>query len=166
MALDGFIKIDGIPGESTDAGHKEWIEILSFTHTLEQPASATASSVGGGTAERCNHLPFIFRHQLDKSSPKLYDAASTGRHIKEITFELWRAAGDEKVKYMEVKMEQCIISKVVSSGTEVAGGFPSEEVSITYGKIKWNYTQQKRDGGQGGGNVAAGWDCTENKTYA
>ena len=30
MAFDGFIKIDGIPGESTDDKHKDWIEILSF----------------------------------------------------------------------------------------------------------------------------------------
>ncbi|MCL2590680.1 MAG: type VI secretion system tube protein Hcp [Betaproteobacteria bacterium] len=166
MALDGFIKIDGIPGESTDAGHQEWIEVLSYEHTLEQPASATASSVGGGTAERVNHKPFVFRHLYDKASPKLFDAACTGRHIKTITFELWRAAGDEKVKYLEITMEQSIISKIVSRGADAVGGFPSEEVSISYGKIKVNYTQQKRDGGQGGGNVAAGWDCTENKTYA
>ena len=29
MAFDAFIKIDGIPGESTDEKHKEWIEVGS-----------------------------------------------------------------------------------------------------------------------------------------
>jgi type VI secretion system secreted protein Hcp len=165
MAFDGFIKIDGAPGESTDSEHQDWIEVLSFDHELEQPASATASSVGGATAERVNHKPFIFTHLLDKASPKLYDAVDTGRHIKEIKFELWRAGG-QKEKYFEITFEQAIISKVVPRGASTDAGFPSETVSISYGKIKWNYIQQKRDGGQGGGNVAAGWDLTTNKTYA
>ena len=54
MAFDAFLKIDGIPGESGDEKHKDWIEILSFAHGLEQPAQATASSAGGATAERVN----------------------------------------------------------------------------------------------------------------
>ena len=31
MAFDAFIKLDGIPGESSDDKHKDWIEILSFS---------------------------------------------------------------------------------------------------------------------------------------
>lgn len=31
MAFDVFIKIDGIPGESSDDKHKEWIEVLGFS---------------------------------------------------------------------------------------------------------------------------------------
>jgi type VI secretion system secreted protein Hcp len=166
MAFDGFIKIEGIPGESTDSDHADWIEITAFDHLLEQPASATASTSGGATAERVNHTPFNFTHLIDRASPKLYDAVNTGRHIKEIKFELCRAAGDKKVKYLEVTFEQAIISKVAPRGAASDEGFPSETVSISYGKIKWNYVLQKRDGGQGGGNVAAGWDLTANKTYA
>jgi len=37
MAVDVFLKIDGIPGESTDDKHKEWIEILSYSHTRISP---------------------------------------------------------------------------------------------------------------------------------
>ncbi|MDR1063549.1 MAG: type VI secretion system tube protein Hcp, partial [Azoarcus sp.] len=140
MAFDGFIKIDGIPGESTDSEHADWIEVLSFDHQIEQPASATASSVGGATAERVNHGTFNFTHLLDKASPKLYDAVNTGRHIKQIKFELWRAGGD-KVKYYEITLEQAIISKVAPRGTSSEEGFPFEIVSISYGKIKWNYIQ-------------------------
>jgi hypothetical protein len=39
MAFDAFMKIDGIPGESTGDKHKEWIEISSFAHGVEQPAT-------------------------------------------------------------------------------------------------------------------------------
>ncbi|WP_035055140.1 Hcp family type VI secretion system effector [Andreprevotia chitinilytica] len=166
MAFDAFLKIDGIPGESTDDKHKDWIEIESFAHKIEQPASATASSSGGATAERVNHSTFDIVHLLDKASPKIYEAVCTGKHIKDVTLELCRAGGD-KVKYLEVKLEQVLISKVEPSGAAHGGeGFPQEAVSFSYGKIKWTYTQQKREDGAGGGNVSSGWDLTANKTIA
>lgn len=164
MAFDAFLKIDGIPGESTDDKHKDWIEIASFAHSLDQPASATASSAGGATAERVNHSTFDFVHLLDKASPKLYEACCTGKHIKEVTFELCRAGGD-KMKYMEIKLEQVLISRVAPHGAQ-GEDFPKEQVSMSYGKIKWTYTQQKRADGAGGGNVSAGWDLTANKIAA
>ena len=166
MAFDSFIKIDGIPGESSDDKHKDWIELISYDHRIEQPASSTASSVGGATAERVNHGSFNFVHQLDKATPKLLEACCTGKHITEVTIEFCRAGGD-KVKYMEIKLEQVLISAVTENGASTGeSGFPSETVSLSYGKIKWTYTQQKRQDGSAGGNVSAGWDLTANKTIA
>lgn len=166
MAFDAFIKIDGIPGESSDDKHKEWIEIVNYDHRIEQPASSTASSVGGATAERVNHGTFNFVHQLDKATPKLLEACCTGKHIKEVTIEFCRAGGD-KLKYMEIKLEQVLVSAVSENGASTAeSGFPGESVALSYGKIKWTYTQQKRADGAGGGNVSAGWDLTANKTIA
>lgn len=161
MAFDAFLKIDGIPGESSDENHKDWIELTSFKHGLNQPASATASNAGGATAERVNHDTFDIQHLVDKASPKLFDACCTGKHIKEVIIELCRAGGD-KMKYMEIKLEQVIISDLKYSGA-AGGAFPNENISFSYGRIKQTYIQQKRSDGVGGGNVSAGWDLTENR---
>jgi type VI secretion system secreted protein Hcp len=166
MAFDAFIKIDGVPGESTDDKHKDWIEVLSFNHGLSQPSSATGSSAGGATTERVNISDFSITKHLDKASPKLYELCATGKHIANVTMELCRAGGD-KLKYMEIKMEQVIISAARPGGHAKADdGFPSEEIEFNYGKIKWTYTQQKRADGTGGGNVAGGWDLIGNKVNA
>jgi type VI secretion system secreted protein Hcp len=166
MAYDTFLKIDGIPGESTDDKHKDWIEILSFSHGISQPAHATASSAGGGTAERVDHADFEIVKHMDKASPKIYEFCCTGKHIKSVLIEMCRAGGD-KVRYMEVKLEEVIVSSVRPGGSsQSASGFPTEAVSFNYGKVKWTYTQQKRADGSGGGNVTGGWDLTANKTYA
>jgi type VI secretion system secreted protein Hcp len=99
-------------------------------------------------------------------SPKLYEYCSSGKHVKEVLIELCRAGGD-KVKYMEVKLEEVIISSIAPSGAaKGTDNFPMEEVRFDYGKIKWTYTQQKRPDGSGGGNVTAGWDLTANKAAA
>lgn len=166
MAFDAFLKIDGIPGESTDDKHKDWLEVIAFGHHMEQPASATASSAGGATAERVNHGTFDVVHLLDKSSPKLAEACCTGRHLKEVVLELCRAGGD-KLTYAEVRLEQVVIARVESAGTPASTqGFPTEKVSFSYGRIKWKYVVQKRADGQGGGNVVGGWDLTTNKVIA
>ena len=164
--FDTFVKIDGIPGECTDDKHKDWIEILSFSHGMSQPASVTASSAGGASAERCNHSDFQIAKLLDKASPKIYEICCSGKHIKEVTVEMCRAGGD-KMKYMEVKLADVIISSAAPSGASAnTEGFPSESVSFNYGTIRWTYTQQKRADGSGGGNVTGGWSLIANKVIA
>ncbi len=163
MAFDAFLKIDGVPGESTDDKHKDWIEVLSFSWGVSQRASGSASTGGGATAERADFQDFSIVKALDKASPKIALACADGTHIKEVIIELCRAGGD-KVKYMEYKMSNAIISSVRPGGSAQGGEtLPLEEVSFNYGKIEWTYTQQKRADGSGGGQVAAGWDLEANK---
>jgi type VI secretion system secreted protein Hcp len=163
MAFDAFLKIDGIEGESTDDKHKGWIEITSFDIGVTQRSSATASSAGGGSTERADFNDFTISKDLDKASPKLALSCAAGTHINNIVVEICRA-GDEKVKFMEYKMTNCIISNVSASGSDAGkdGAFPSESVSINYGKITWNYVQQSRAGGGPAGNIMSGWDLQKN----
>ena len=83
--FDAFLKVDGIPGESTDDKHKDWIEILSFEFSMVQPSSATDSSAGGGTTERVDVEDIDVIKHLDKASPKLYELCCSGKHIKDAT---------------------------------------------------------------------------------
>ncbi len=152
--LDGFVKIDGIEGESTDDKHSGGIEISSFSSGVVQKKSFTASSAGGASAERADFREFVITKEADKSSPKLALARAGGTHIDSITAELCRAGGD-KVKIFEYKMTNCLISRVAAVG---GSGIPMETVHINFGKIEWIYTQQTREGGGPAGQVAAGWN--------
>lgn len=177
MAFDAYLKIDGIPGESLDSKHKDWIELLSFDFGATQTTSATASSAGGASAERVNLSEFCIRKFLDKATPKLFESCCRGQHIKEITLHVNRAGG-EQVRYLEVKLEEVIVSSteiegMAASGQQASTGsadaaqdLPSEVVKFNYARIKVTYTQQKRSDGQGGGNIAGGWDRTTNRVYS
>jgi len=74
MAFDAFLRIDGIPGESQDSNHKDWIEILSYRHGVRQPVSITASSAGGAATERVSFGEFMISKLVDKATPKLFEA--------------------------------------------------------------------------------------------
>lgn len=163
MAFDCFLKIDGVPGESTDDKHSDWIELLSFSHGVSQMASGAASSGGGRSAERCDHEDFSVVKTLDKASPKLALYCCNGTHIKEVTVELCRAAGD-KQKYMEYKMSEVIVSAARPGGSAQGGeALPLEEVTFNYGKIEWTYTETDHKTGQPKGDVATNWDLMANK---
>ncbi len=163
MAFDAFLKIEGIPGESTDDKHKDWIEILSFSWGVSQPSSGSASSGGARSAERCNHQDFSIVKTLDKASPKLFLNCANGSHIKEITLTLNRATGD-KSKYMEYKLSDSIVASVRPGGASHGGDqLPTEEVSFNYGKIELIYTEADHKTGKPKGDVKASWDLTTNK---
>ncbi|KGS12543.1 MULTISPECIES: Hcp family type VI secretion system effector [Pseudomonas syringae group] len=166
MAFDTYMQIEGIPGESLDALFRDWIEILDFDVGASQSASATATSAGGASNGRASMSDFFFRKTVDKSTPKLHEACCSGKHFKEVTIAVNRA-GTEEIKYLEIKLEEVIISSVSLNGNgSMENGFPTETVRLNYGRIKIVYTQQKRSDGQGGGQVAGGWDGIKNKIYA
>ncbi|EFW82839.1 Hcp family type VI secretion system effector [Pseudomonas savastanoi] len=166
MAFDAFLKVEGIPGEALDAQFKDWIEMENFDIGASQSASATASNAGGATSGRARMSDLFFRKTVDKATPKLHEACCSGKHFKEVTLAVNRA-GTDKLKYLEIVLEEVIISSVSLNGNGgVEGGFPTETVRLNYGRIKMTYTQQKRADGQGGGQVAGGWDGIANKVYA
>lgn len=162
MATDVFLKIDGIPGESADDKHRDWIEITGFQHRSRQPYSMTASSAGGASAERVDFAPFFVSKFIDKATPKLFEASVTGKHIKEVIIELCRAGGD-KQKYLEIRMGQVIVSDYALMEGD---SFPTENITFVPGTFKILYFQQKRADGIASGTVAAGWSLIENKTIA
>jgi type VI secretion system secreted protein Hcp len=159
--FDAFIKIDGVEGESTDDKHKGWIELIQYGIVVKQTISNTVSSAGGATAERADFDSFAFSKQIDKSSPLLMLACAAGMHINEIIIELCRA-GTDKIKFMEYKLKNSLISSVLTSSADLNHGFPVELVKINFGKIEWCYIQQKRQGGWASGNIAVGWDLQRN----
>jgi type VI secretion system secreted protein Hcp len=175
--FDMFLNLDGVKGESLDDKHKDWIEVLSFGHEVLQPTSTTRGAAGGAATGRSQHGDFEISKFMDAASPKLYEAVSSGKHFSKAKIEVCRAGGSQ-VKFMEINLEEVMISKVVLSshghGSQDGGStdsgkiagheLPSETVLLNYGKIEWVYTQQKRKDGSGGGNVSAKYDLTAGKT--
>lgn len=160
MPADVFLQIDGIPGESTDEKHKNWIEILSYSHGVDQSGAGSRSSGGAATSGRCNHQDFSVVKTLDKASPELNLYCCNGKHIKKMTLQLCRATGD-KQPYMDYLFEDVIISSVSIGGG--GGGIPTESVTFNYGKLNWVYVETDHETGKKKGQVKKWWDLIANK---
>jgi len=161
MAIDVYLQIDGIKGESMDDKHKDWIECTSVNWGVSQPRSATASTGGGHTAERCEHQEVVFTKLADLASPILLQTCSAGKTIPKAKLEFMRADGQgERIKYFEIELENVLIGAIKPAVEE--GSIIQEKVGLKFSKIKWKYTQQKVTGGAGG-NTSGGWDLATNK---
>ena len=161
MAVDIFLKIDGIDGESTDDAHDKWIEVLSYSHGVSQPVSG-ASGTGGRTGGRADFQDFIVTKTVDAATPDLNLACCNGKHISKIEVEFCLATED-KHKFLKYELENVIVSSISSSGgAGDLGSKPTETVSFAYGKIKWEYTPVD-DTGSPGAAVDRTWSLEKNK---
>jgi type VI secretion system secreted protein Hcp len=161
MAIDVYLQLDGIKGESNDSGHEDWIECSSVHWGIVQPKSATASTAGGHTAERAELADIAFHKLADLSSPILMQSCATGRNISKAKFEFLRADGQgERVKYFEIELENVLISHITPSIDP--GVILNETVGLKFARVKWRYTRQKVSGGRSG-NTAGGWDLATNR---
>jgi type VI secretion system secreted protein Hcp len=160
MAIDVYLQLEGIKGESTDEKHKDWIECQYLDWRISQPMSATSSS-NGHTAERCEHSSLAIRKLSDVSTPILLQTCSMGRTIPSAKIELFRADGQgARIKYFELELTNILVSDVAPEIYE--GEMLSEHLGLKYSKVKWRYTQQKAGGGSGG-LTAGGWDLSVNR---
>jgi len=163
MPFDAYLKIGTIPGESTDEKHKDWIQILSYSHSMAQAGGNGASATGGRTAGSVDVHDFSVVKTLDKASPKLALACCNGEHLPHVTVELCRA-GKDKQKYMEYKLSDAVVSAVRPGGSaHGSDSLPLEEVSFRFSKIEWTYTAIDNQSGQPKGNVSGYWDLAQNK---
>ena len=158
MAQDIFLKINGIDGESMDSAHKNEIEVLSWDWQILQDSNMHTGSGGGSGKATVRDLNFL--HFVDRSSPNLMKFCLTGKHIPEAKLVV-RKAGGSPLEYLKITMTDVVITNVQPVGNSSEERI-QEKVSLSFAKVKQEYTVQNQQGGSGGA-VTAGFDIKLNK---
>jgi type VI secretion system secreted protein Hcp len=158
MAVDVFLKIKGIPGESADTKHKGEIDVLSYSWGITQ--TGTMAYGGGGGAGKANFGDFSFMMRMNKATPKLMQAVANGSHVEEAILYC-RKAGDKQQEYMTYKFYDLLIS---SYQTSASSEEPTESVSFNFAKMEMEYKEQDSKGNLAGG-VNFKYNIKENKAY-
>lgn len=142
MAVDMFLKITDIEGESADAKHKGSIDIESFSWGATQAVSAGAG--GGAGAGKVQMQDFHFVMRSSKASPKLFLAAATGKHIKEAILTA-RKAGKEQIEFLKIKLTDILVSSYQQAASADAPT-PNDSFSLNFSKIEVDYLSQDPSG--------------------
>lgn len=157
MAVDMFIKIGDIKGESKDKKHGKEIDVLAWSWGVSNSGNA---QVGGGAgAGKVNVQDLSFTKYIDSATCPLLLAASNGKHYKEALLTV-RKAGDKPVEYLKIKMEEVLITSLSTGGS---GGEDrlTENVSLNFAKVSVDYTPQKDDG-SADTTIPYSWDIAAN----
>ena len=160
MAVDMFIKIGAVDGESVDSTHKKDIDVLAWSWGASQ--SGTTHTGQGGGAGKVNAQDLSFTKYVDASSHALLLACCKGTHYDKATLVV-RKAGDNPLEYIKVTMEDLIVTSISTGGS---GGEDrlTENVTLNFAKVKFEYDPQTKKGG-GEGVKTAAWNIAENVAY-
>lgn len=146
MAVDMFLELAEIPGESQKKDHEGQWDLLSYSYGVVQQGAFQIGGRGGG-AGKAEFQDISIVKYLDKASPKLFEACAKGTHFNKATIFV-RKAGETPLEYLKVELENLMISSVQSSGSS-SGDSPMESVTINCAKITKKYVEQTAEGGKG-----------------
>ena len=142
-AVDYFLKIDGIQGESKADKHKNEIDVLAFSWGETQ--SGTFAAGGGGGAGKVAMQDFHFTMAHNKASPALMLACAQGDHIKNATLAC-RKAGKDQQEFLKITMSDCLVSSFQIGGSADAHVVPMDQCSLNFAKIEHEYKEQDATG--------------------
>jgi type VI secretion system secreted protein Hcp len=160
MAVDFFLKIDDLKGESVDDKHKDEIEVLNWNWSMTQ--TGTTHSGPGGGAGKVNVQDIAITKFVDKASPMLIKQCCSGNHFKEAKLTLRKAGGKEPVEYLVLTLKEIIISSVTTSGVENEKERVKETVTLNFAEFLVSYTPQDKTGAKQAA-MEAGYNIAQNK---
>jgi len=157
-AVDYFLKLEGIDGESQDSKHKGEIDLESWSWGETNHGGHAAG--GGGGSGKVSMQDFHFVMKTNKASPKLFAHCAHGGHIKAAILTC-RKAGKEQQEYLKITMSDLLVASFHTGGSQ-GSIVPTEQISLNFSKIEFEYKEQKADGTLGPA-VKAGHDLKLNK---
>jgi len=139
MAVDYFLKLDGIQGESADTNHKDEIQIMSWSWGASNVSSVAGT--GGSGAGKVDLSDFSVMVNFDKATPKFFKSVCKGAHIA--TGTMAAVKGGAEKPYLKVDFKELFVSSLqISASSEI----PTVSVSFTYNEIKIDYSVQDEKG--------------------
>lgn len=144
-AVDYFLEIDGIKGESQDKTFKEKGAIDLESWSWGESNMGSHGAGGGGGAGKVQMQDFHFVMKYNKASPDLFFACASGKHIPKATLTC-RKAGGKQEKFLEVKFNDLLVSSYQTGGSSHGDVVPTDQISLNFTKVAIEYFVQDAKG--------------------
>jgi type VI secretion system Hcp family effector len=155
MAINFYLKLDGISGEAPDP-YKDAITVLSYSFGVEH----TAPKPGTPTPKPSVSELSFFKNE-DKSSPALLRACLAGTAINKGVLSAYKAGSDSPtVPLLQLTFQGVHITSVQESGSSEV---PTESVSFAFTVLNYSYTVQDGTGTAVGPPITVNYNITTNK---
>ena len=159
-AVDLFLKIDGIAGESTDTQHRHEIEALAFSWAEHLLTSAGGGGGGGVGKVQIGDLQVLMR--ASAASPALMLSCASGKHHASATLAARRRGGGKQKDFLVITMKDVLVTSYRVGATESGeDDAPTDQVSIGFRTVTYTYTPIDAKGATGA-PVTVSWDTKAN----
>ncbi len=157
-AIDAFLKLDGIAGESLNPTHKGEIDIRSWSWGMTQTSIAHTGT--GVTTGKVDVSDLSLVKEVDRATPSLIRAACIGTHVKNGVLTA-RKAGTTPLDYLRITLTDVIVTLDHIAVAESGSGNPTEQVTLNFAAFKVEYTPQLASGA-GGATITGAFDIAKN----
>jgi type VI secretion system secreted protein Hcp len=142
MAVDFFLKLDGITGEATDQNHKDEISVLSWSWGASQTSSVAGGAGSGAGKASLADLHIIKNY--DAASVPLFKSLLAGGHITNGVLTANKTGSTDGGKpFLKVTLTELFVTSVQASGSSE---IPTESISFSYATVKLEYFKQNDQG--------------------
>jgi type VI protein secretion system component Hcp len=149
-AVESYLSIGDIRGDSAAARHEGWIDV--HAHSWEVTRGPARGGAGAGRARSAASLsPLRVRCALDSSGPLLFRAAAQGRSFPEALLEVVAAPGSVILTW---RMENVQVS---SYQLTAVGTHPVQSFEVEAEKVTFTHRRIAADGSTGA-EVSHTWD--------
>jgi type VI secretion system secreted protein Hcp len=150
--MAGFIKFEGIDGESRDKDHDTWSDIIAFNQGMEAPGE-----LGGyrrSAKLRVDNLKII--KLVDKATCPLMEGIFTNKTFPTVEIHITRSYTNQSRKtYLAIKLRNVIVTAYNLHGVSQSDEVPREEISLAFTEIDVSYFAAGPDGNpEGNYNVS------------
>src|SRR6266508_5096033 len=146
MAVDYFLKLEGIKGESKDSKHRDEIDILSWS--WGETNAGTMAFGGGAGGGKVQMQDFHFTALYSKASTIPFLKCAEGSHIPSATLTA-RKAGEQQLEFLKVELSDLLVTSYQTGGSAGSDTLPVDQFSLNFATIKWEYKEQNPDGSLG-----------------
>jgi type VI secretion system secreted protein Hcp len=159
-ALDTFLKVAGIPGDSKDPQHRGEIDVLAWSWGLAN--SGHAGGGGGGGGGKANFQDFSFTKFTDRASPLLLEHIASGQLVPSAVLTV-RKAGAQPTDYLKICFSDVLFDSLSTGGS---GGEDrlTENVAFSFDAVQYGFTPTN-DQGLPGPPIWRGWDIIRNMRF-
>jgi type VI secretion system secreted protein Hcp len=137
-----FMKIEGMPGSSLEENRKDWCDVRAFSQELKYPYDMGSARSAGHP----QHGPCTVIKDIDKSSPKLYEALAKNLKVSKVEIEFERdKPGDGSTEvYFKIVLTDCRVvlahPHIPMPGAHNPDIPPHlDEIGFGYRKIDWEW---------------------------
>jgi type VI secretion system secreted protein Hcp len=149
-----FAKYDGIDGESDDANHGKWIDVLSIDWGENKP--------GGGATGQSRRRGAVIVEDLrltmeyEKSTPKLLEKLNMGEVIPKLEIEQTANYGGARATYLKYELKNVQITSFDVNASGNDEGPPTVTIANNFEEYKITYSEYDSEGNKKG-NVETTW---------
>ncbi|MCA9178742.1 MAG: type VI secretion system tube protein Hcp [Planctomycetales bacterium] len=165
-----YMRLEGIDGEEPIGDNsQDAIAIIDYSHSIGLELANQRPSAGADAAfrrSRTHHAPFVVNKSFDRTSSKIFAAASRGVLFKHVVIyscsqEISQLTTSSKPKpFLSIIMKDAVIADF---SYQFAGNWQAEQISFQYASIGWHVKWKDPESGDSETLEPVGWNGSQNK---